>query len=108
MAALAVTCPSGVKLSVQNSRPRGFAPAAPRPLGRRSAPSRSLRLVAGAEKAQIGVPALDVAICGQDEGCLIEHWTEAFQAGGNRKRKLVVGGNWKSNGTLVTPRRHQP
>ena len=48
------------------------------------------------------VPGLDVAICGEDEGCLVEHWLEAFRASGNAKRKFVVGGNWKSNGTLVS------
>lgn len=47
-------------------------------------------------------PALDINICGSDEGCLIEHWVDAFNAGGNRKRRLVVGGNWKCNGTLAS------
>lgn len=46
------------------------------------------------------VPSLDVTLCGSDEGCLLEHWVEAYNAGGNSKRKMVVGGNWKCNGDL--------
>ena len=46
------------------------------------------------------LPSLDVAICGSDEGCLIEHWVDAYNASGNSKRKMVVGGNWKCNGDL--------
>lgn len=46
------------------------------------------------------VPQLDIKLCGQDEGCLIEHWVDAYNAGGNSKRKMVVGGNWKCNGSL--------
>jgi len=49
--------------------------------------------------APVPLPSLDVKICGADEGCLIEHWIQAYEAGGNSKRKLVVGGNWKCNGT---------
>ena len=54
-------------------------------------------------KRQLSVnalPNLDVAICGSDEGCLIEHWVDAYNAAGNSKRKMVVGGNWKCNGDL--------
>lgn len=48
------------------------------------------------------VPDLDVKICGQDEGCLITHWIDAYNAAGNSKRKLVVGGNWKCNGNQAS------
>mmetsp|Transcript_8981 Transcript_8981/g.16171 ORF Transcript_8981/g.16171 Transcript_8981/m.16171 type:complete len:356 (-) Transcript_8981:30-1097(-) len=48
------------------------------------------------------VPALDLKICGEDEGCLIEHWLDAYKASGNSKRKLVVGGNWKCNGSKTS------
>lgn len=53
-------------------------------------------------KAAEQLPALDVKVCGTDEGCLIEHWIEAYEARGNSKRKLVVGGNWKCNGTQAS------
>lgn len=46
------------------------------------------------------LPTLDVTLCGSDEGCLIEHWVDAYNAAGNSKRKMVVGGNWKCNGDL--------
>lgn len=33
---------------------------------------------------------------------MIEHWVEAYNAAGNSKRKMVVGGNWKCNGTQAS------
>eukprot|EP00192_Tetraselmis_astigmatica_P011067 CAMPEP_0117681548 /NCGR_PEP_ID=MMETSP0804-20121206/19052_1 /TAXON_ID=1074897 /ORGANISM="Tetraselmis astigmatica, Strain CCMP880" /LENGTH=348 /DNA_ID=CAMNT_0005491335 /DNA_START=31 /DNA_END=1077 /DNA_ORIENTATION=+ len=77
--------------------------AAPTPCARVSRhPQRMVARRAVAQPPEGSVPKLDVAICGEDEGCLIEHWIDAYQSSGNSKRKMVVGGNWKSNGTLAS------
>mmetsp|Transcript_9702 Transcript_9702/g.24706 ORF Transcript_9702/g.24706 Transcript_9702/m.24706 type:complete len:358 (+) Transcript_9702:119-1192(+) len=79
-------------------KPAASAPARAQVPRRHQRALRSAVVSLAKTNSGVDVPSLDAKICGEDEGCLIEHWLDAYKAAGNSKRKLIVGGNWKCNG----------